>query len=156
MKFTPQAKFDFITDNSVRELIEDYHRQAISAFDAGAYLGTLVACGGVLEGVLAWVLLSKGIAHIGKPGKEKAVEECFLPELIGAAVQRGVLGETAEKSTWAVKEFRNFLHPYKLIRQQTSARPDPSLALNSLSAVDEVVRSIRSRLALKEGRTKNA
>jgi len=40
-----------------------------------------------MEGVLAWVLLSKGIARIGKPGKERAVEECFLPELIEAAVQ---------------------------------------------------------------------
>ena len=87
MEFTPRAKFDFITDDPVRELIEDYHRQAVSAFGVGAYLGTLVACGGVLEGVLAWVLLSKGIARIGKTGKEKAVEECFLPELIEAAVQ---------------------------------------------------------------------
>jgi hypothetical protein len=120
-----------------------------------AYLGTLVACGGVLEGVLAWLLLSQGIARIGKTGKERAVEECFLPELIEAAVKRGLLGETAETSTWAVKEFRNFLHPYKLIRQQTSARPDASLALNSLSAVDEVVRSVRSRLGLKKGSTQN-
>jgi hypothetical protein len=155
MKFTPQAEFAFITDTSVRQLIEDYHRQAVSAFDAGAYLGTLVSCGGVLEGVLGWVLLSNGVARIGKIGKEKPVEECFLPELIEAAVQRGLLGETAETSTWAVKEFRNFLHPYKLIRQQTSARPDQSLALNSLSAVDEVVRSIRSRLGRKEGRASN-
>lgn len=147
MRFTPTAQFGFITDSSVREIVEDYHRQAICAFEAGAYLGTLVACGGVLEGVLGWALLSKGITRIGK----KSVEECFLPELIESAVQKGLLGETAQTSTWAVKEFRNFLHPYKLIRQKTSARPDQSLALNSLSAVDEILRSVCSRLTL-EGR----
>jgi hypothetical protein len=147
MKFTPTAQFGFITDRSVRKIVEDYHRQAVCAFEAGAYLGTLVACGGVLEGVLGWALLSKGITHIGK----HSVEECYLPALIEEAVQQGLLGETAQASTWAVKEFRNFLHPYKLIRQQTSARPDQSLALNSLSAVDEILRSVCSRLTLKEG-----
>jgi hypothetical protein len=116
------------------------------AYEAGAYLGTLVACGGVLEGLLAWALLSKGTTRIGK----RYVEECFLSELIEAAMQPGLLGETAHASTWAVKEFRNFLHPYKLIRQQTSARPDQSLALNSLSAVDEIVRSLCTRLTFKE------
>jgi len=141
MEFTPKAQFRFISDTQVRKIVERYHHEAISAFKAGAYLGTLVACGGVLEGVLGWALLSRGISRIGKSGKEKPIEECFLPELIEAAMQRGLLGETAHMLTREVKEFRNFLHPYKLIRQQSSARPDQSLALISLSAVDEIVRS---------------
>ncbi len=39
MKFTPKAEFRFITDSSVREIVEDYHREAVGAFEAGSISG---------------------------------------------------------------------------------------------------------------------
>jgi atypical dual specificity phosphatase len=143
------ANFDidlsFVADDDLRKLAEDYHRQAVASYKAQAYLGTLVACGGVLEGLLAWALLSKG-EEAAQRYPEKPIEQWDLSKLIGVAKDVDLIGETAKTAAWAVKEFRNLIHPYNLIRGHKSARPDEALALNALSAVMEITRSLGGRL----------
>jgi atypical dual specificity phosphatase len=147
----------FVTDDRLRRLAEDYHGQAIAAHKAGAHLGTLVACGGVLEGVLAWALLqraeqaanSKG-AQKDKQGQVLPIEEWNLSNLIEVASSLELIGKTAKDAAWALKEFRNFIHPYRLIRERRSARADDALALNALTAVKEICRSLGGRVAVGE------
>ena len=153
-----ETDLSFVTDEDARKLIEDYYHQAVKAYGAGAYLGTLVACGGVLEGVLTWALLwrkeeaanSKG-AQKGEKDQVLPIEQWGLSNLIKVASSLGLIGQTAKDAAWAVKEFRNFIHPYRLLRategdHPKSARPDEALALGALGGVKEICRSLRGRL----------
>ena len=133
----------FIKDEEVRSLAEDYYRQALLAYEAGAYLGTIVICGGVLEGILAWVLITwREMIEERYPGKP--IEEWDLPMLIKVVARSHFFGIYGEPAAWAVKEFRNFIHPYNLLRKGTSARANQALAMGALGAVMEITRSLRS------------
>lgn len=67
-----------------------------------------------------------------------------LKDLIQQASELGLLGRTAEDASWAVKDFRNDIHPYNVLKG--SSRCDNALATNALSAVVEILRSVRGRL----------
>jgi len=147
-----EIDLSFVSDNNVRAVLNNYYLQARRAFEAKAYLGTIVACGSVAEGILTWILLSKEREALSsknapkdqKSGQPKPIKLWFRPQLNEGSVELGLLGKTAEKGSWALKDFRNFIHVYNLLEQ--SARPDESLALNGLPAIEEITRSIRGRL----------
>ena len=129
--------FRFVTDERLRDVLEEYHSQAVKAYDAGAYVGTLVACGSVLEGLLTWALLGRkddaiksAGAHKNRDGQTLPIEKWNLSNLIDVAVTLGLLGKTAKDACWAVKDFRNFVHPHNLLAQ--SGRPDQALAIGAL------------------------
>ncbi len=141
----------FVEEDRLRELLESYLRQAAAAYDAHAYLGTLVACGAVSEGLLTWALFRCEEAALSSPGAQKDKQGAALPidrwnlsNLIDVAGRIGLLGRTAKDASWAVKEFRNFVHPYNVIKR--SARPDQALASSALAAVSEMTRSLQGRL----------
>lgn len=48
----PNQKVDlaFVSDEQIRRILESYYSQAVKAYEVGSYVGTLVACGSVLEG----------------------------------------------------------------------------------------------------------
>jgi len=54
-----EVNFSFVTDDRIREVLEDYWRQAHAANKAGVYAAVVVLCGGVLEGLLAWAISRK-------------------------------------------------------------------------------------------------
>lgn len=161
-----EIDLSFVPDSHLRLLLEDYHRQAVASYRAESYLGAVVCCGGVLEGVLAWAILEKGTkpqihsSPESRPasGKQilaleasvkrwkKPVEEWGLHELVQEAAYQGLIGETAQQASWALKSFRNFIHPYNLMRQRKSARADKPLATSALSAVQEIIRSLKGRV----------
>jgi hypothetical protein len=141
----------YVKDLEVREILEEYHAQGVKAYDAGAYLGTLVACGAVLEGLLTWALMGRKEEATKAPGAHKdraghvlPLEKWNVSNLIDVAVSLGLLGPLAKGASWGVKEFRNLIHPYNIMRQ--SARADANLAINALSAVQEISRSIGGRV----------
>lgn len=66
-KTASDSIFDFVDDARLRALLESYHAEAGRALAANAYLGTITACGGVLEGLLTWRLLqTESEAHSSK------------------------------------------------------------------------------------------
>jgi len=137
----------FVTDDRLRALLEDYWRQAIAGYEAKAYLGTLATCGGIVEGLLAWALVTTGTEATARY-PDKPVPEWDITRSIKVASDIGLVGKTANDASWAVKEFRNFIHPYNLLRSQKSARADEALAGSALSAVREICRSLRGRLQI--------
>lgn len=48
--------FDFVEEVDVRTVLEEYYDQAQKALACHSYLGAVVGCGAVAEGVLTWVL----------------------------------------------------------------------------------------------------
>lgn len=144
--------FSFITDNKIKDILLDYWEQAKSAYKAEVYAGVVVLCGGILEGLLAWVLSTKETEAKQKfpqdfknnDGTEKPIRQWDLTHLINDTRKLDLIGETSARLLRAVQGFRNFIHPYNAI--QGSARPDKRLANISLETVKEVGRSIHGRL----------
>lgn len=149
----------FVTDDRLRELLEGYYREARESYQIKCYLGAMVVCGAVLEGLLTWALLQhkdRAITRFkqkypnNKRAQEKAehIDKWDLTWLIDVACDLEVLGTTARDASWAVKEFRNFVHPYRIV-ERSSARPNDNLARASLAGVDQIILSLRGRLKEK-------
>jgi len=148
------AKLDlmFVKDNEVRAVLEDYYSQAEKAFSAGSYLGALVACGSVVEGLLTWALLlqeEQALKSVGarkdKQGQVRPLREWNLSNLIDVSNELNLVGKAAKQAAWALKDFRNFIHPYNLLQQ--SARPNQALAMSAMAAVSEITRSLKGKIA---------
>lgn len=142
----------WVTDHRVRKLLEDYWSQGLKAFEAESYLGALVSFGSVLEGLLTWALLQhkdKALrstkACKKKSGDVKPLEKWNLSNLINVAIDLDLIGKVAKEASWGVKDFRNLIHPYRLLQQ--SARPDIALAMSAYSAVLEISRSLKGRIS---------
>jgi len=150
---TDQLDFGFVTDDRVRLILDDFSAQAAKSLATGCYLGAVVAYGAVVEGLLTWVLLQREADAMGsrkapRDGSTKEIKplhEWHLTALILVARELELLGTVAEQAAWAVKDFRNLIHPYKLVRQ--SARPDESLATSAREALRQIRRSVRGNLA---------
>jgi hypothetical protein len=144
--------FSLMGDERVRLLVEDYFAQATKAFKARSYLGAIVGYGAVVEGLLTWALLQKekealrsSRAAKDKEGNPKPLQEWDITKLIEVSVELNLIGPTASKASWALKDFRNFIHPFNVLKQ--SARPDRTLATNAGSALAEILRSLKGRLS---------
>ena len=103
------------------------------------------------EGLLTWALLRREAEALAssrgskdKQGTVKPLKEWNLSNLIEVCVELGLVGRTAKQASWALKDFRNFLHPYNVLQQ--SARPDQALAQSAIAALSEIARSLQGRL----------
>lgn len=148
-----ELSFNFITDESVRNVIEEYWSQATKAKDCEVFAGAVFLCGAVLEGLLAWAVtcyedealrrFPEEFKH--KDGKSnKSISQWGMTELIKVAKGLDLIGKTSVRLLGAVQDFRNFIHPYNV--KQQSARPDKGLAEISLRTVEEVYRSLTGRI----------
>lgn len=133
-------KFAFVDSDELRVVLEEYLRQTDRARRADCHLGVIVGCGSIVEGLLTWALLRRepearasSKASKDKQGTVKPLEEWGLTNLIDVSVELDLIGKTAKLASWALKDFRNFIHPYNLLRQ--SARPDHALAESAVAAL---------------------
>src|SRR5262249_1127993 len=146
----PDPDFTFVHDEQVLRVLQDYYIQGKKANDAASYLGAIVGYGSVVEGLLTWALLQKEQLALKSPkackkqGQVRPLQEWNLKNLIDVSVELKLIGTAAEKASWALKDFRNFIHPYNVLKQ--SARPDPALAMSALAALMEISRSLRKNL----------
>ena len=111
----------------------------------------IVGCGAVVEGLLTWALfrreqeaLKSSKASKDKEGAVMPIRQWGLASLIEVSAKLDVIGKTAKQASWALKDLRNFIHPYNVLQQ--SARPDLALAMSSLAALAEIRRSLEGHL----------
>lgn len=142
--------FAFVDDEHLRTVLEGYYSQAQKAAEADSHLGAIVGFGSVVEGLLTWALLKRETqalesvrAQKNKRGQVMPIQQWSLTSLIDVCAELGLIGKTAKQASWALKDFRNFIHPYNVLQQ--SARPDHALALSSLAALAEIQRSLLGR-----------
>jgi hypothetical protein len=147
----PDISFAFVKDPDLLAVLEDYYQQAQKAASVDSHLGVIVGCGSVVEGLLTWVLLQKEQETLKCPRAQKdrqgqimPIRQWGLTALIDVSAELGLIGKTAKAASWALKDFRNFIHPYNLLQQ--SARPDQALAMSSLAALAEIARSLQGHL----------
>ncbi len=115
-------------------------------------MGAIVACGSVVEGMLTWALFQKEEealkskkASKNKEGQVRPLQEWNINNLISVSVELELIGDIAKQASWALKDFRNFIHPYNVLKQ--SARPDMALAMNAFAAMVEIRRSLEGRVS---------
>ncbi len=132
-----EIAFNFIDELAFRAVLEDYYDQAAKARDAHAYLGAVVGCGAVAEGVLTWALKRRELvaraARKARKVKDRPVESWELGILLDVAREIGVISNDEQ----AIRDWRNLVHPYR--RVQGSPRFDLALSLSASRAVARIV-----------------
>ncbi len=123
---------DFVAlglDIGVGELLTLRWSEAQICVDNGAYLSATIAMGGLLEGLLLGVLMSRpeianrsATAPKDPTGKVKHFADWTLSEMIDVAHSVGWIDLDVKRFSHALREFRNLIHPYEQLA--TRANPD--------------------------------
>ena len=139
-----EVSFDFVEETEVRSVLEEYYEHARKALAVKAYLGAVVGCGAVAEGVLTWALKRNeppaNTAQKARKHKKKPIEEWPLKVLIDVARELDLLTDEAEQICHTIRDYRNLVHPYR--RVQGSPRFDEALALSGFRAVARIVQAV--------------
>jgi hypothetical protein len=121
-------------DHGVERILMARVKEAVECVAAGAPLSTVFMCGSILEGVLLAVAL-KNPAEFNRAdaspkqkdtGKVRALHEWTLANLIDVAHEVGVLRLDVKKFGHAVRDFRNYIHPYE--QMASNFHPDEHTA----------------------------
>jgi len=115
-------------DSIVTEIIKIRFEELKKCFAAKAHLSVIFLSGSSFEGILLGIALkspeefnqSKS-APRDKAGKVKQFPEWTLSQLIDVSYEIGLLKEDVKKFSHALRDFRNYIHPY----QQVSSRFNP-------------------------------
>jgi hypothetical protein len=143
-----EADFAWIADRKLRQTLEMFHAQAIAGFQEGHYVSAVVLAGGVLEGLLTFALArnqESAAEELRKLGRSpKDLSDWSLGDLSEVAKRLELIGDGPAKAVDAARDFRNLIHPYRLLR-----RSDPrwnAIAAMALGAVADVSGSLRGRM----------
>ena len=140
--------FSYVVDPKLRTILEQFHQEAVGAYQRQHYIAAVVLAGGVLEGMLTFSLKRNEAAATEEYRKlrsrSRAIAEWNLNDLIDISVKIGLVGADSARAAQAVRDFRNLIHPEKLSRR-SNPRWD-ALATMALAAVAEVSRSISGRM----------
>jgi atypical dual specificity phosphatase len=130
----------FVTDDAVRDVLSDYYDQARRSYEARLYAPVVFLVGAVMEGLLTWSL------HSREGGKVSDWSQRKLSELLRQAERLEIVNSKVQAGAWAVKGFRDLIHPYGVINSG-STRANEYLAASALATLAEVVRSLRGRMS---------
>ena len=144
-----EIDFSYVVDPKLRDVLQRFHREAADAYRGKRYVAAVVLSGSVLEGILTFALMkreteAKEQFQRMREKKPRAISDWHLEDLIEVAEGLGLIGATAAKAAPAVRDFRNMIHPYKLLRR-SSPRWD-ALAGMALNALAEISRSLSGRI----------
>jgi len=121
-------------DHAVEKILAARVKEAVECLAAGASLSAIFMCGSVLEGVLLSVALknpaefnrASASPKLRDTGKVRPFREWTLANLIDTAHEVGVLRLDVKKFGHAVRDFRNYIHPYE--QMASSFHPDQHTA----------------------------
>ena len=147
-----EVDFSWIQPEKARSIVERFHAEAVAAFANELYIASVALSGGVLEGILAFALLdqqAKAEQKYREKYPKRASEgsspaDWYLPELIDVAYSLGLVGDSARSGAWAVKDFRNLIHPGKLLEK--SPQRWRALAKGALAAIEDISPSLAGRM----------
>ncbi len=143
-----EASFDYIADPKLRAVLEQFHSEARAADDQERPIAAVILCGAILEGMLTFALkrreteaksLYRQLRNLSRSPSEWSLED-----MIEVARRMALIGEGPAKAANAVRDFRNLIHPDKLLRR--SQPRWPGLAKMALGAVVDVSASLSGRI----------
>lgn len=99
-----------------------------------APLAVILLCGSMIEGILLGAAFKNALDFTNtscspkyQGGKPLPLQKWKLGNLIDVACQLNLLGQDSKKFSHALREFRNYIHPYKQMSSQFN--PDQHTAL---------------------------
>lgn len=115
-------------DGIITEILEQRLDEIKKCLNSKAALATIFLCGSTLEGILLGVATSNPqkfnkakTSPKDKMGKVLQFHKWTLSNFIDVAKEIGLLKEDVKKFSHALRDFRNYIHPY----QQASQRFNP-------------------------------
>jgi hypothetical protein len=115
-------------DAAISAILKQRLDEIRKCLTAKASLAVIFLCGSTLEGILLGIASAKAkdfnqsaISPKDKQGKVRQFYEWTLYEFINVARDLNLLGEDVKKFSHALRDFRNYIHPY----QQMSSNFDP-------------------------------
>lgn len=119
-----KLSLDSVVTGVLRQRIEEIRRCLM----AKASLAVIFLCGSTLEGILLGlactsprVFNESPLSPKDKTGKVKQFHDWTLSDFIDVARNLNFVGEDVKKFSHALRDFRNYIHPY----QQVSSRFNP-------------------------------
>jgi len=108
-------------DNAVIDILENRIIEVKQCLNAGASLSVLFLCGSILEGLLLGVASTKSeifnkssVSPKDKTtDKVKQFPQWTLSNFIDVAFDTGFIGLDVKKHSHALRDFRNYIHPYQ-------------------------------------------
>jgi hypothetical protein len=150
---------EFIQDPDARADIRIDMSNAHRALGNGEFKAATVLAGAVVEALLLWAIKKKPDSELAsalaamtqrakdagtKPPDKRGPEFWHLPEFITVADALSILDQTSCKVLGLTGEFRNLIHPGRVLR--TGDRCDQSTALTAVGAMERTVGLLASAL----------
>ena len=131
-----EIEFDFITDEKLRSGLRDDYREMRICAANGAWKAVYVLAGSLVEAILVDYLQNSGN---NSPDPLKMT----LGDLIIAAKNAGAVSPKTAELSAAIKEFRNLIHPGRVVRLEEAVDADGGVVAEALVAM--VVREVSSK-----------
>jgi hypothetical protein len=131
--------FEFISDSEFRRSLNDDYREMMASADAGSWKAVHVLAGSIVEALLTEYLVA---SKIRPKGKDPLVLD--LGEIIEACSTDGVLQKSTASLCDVIREFRNLIHPGRIIRLKQKVTPEAArIALNLVMLISSEVEERR-------------
>ena len=115
-------------DSVITEVLKQRIEEIKKCLKSKSALATIFLCGSTLEGILIGVAMnnpkifnSANASPKKNDGKVLKFQDWTLSNFINVAKETGFLGEDVKKFSHALRDFRNYIHPY----QQASQKFNP-------------------------------
>lgn len=115
-------------DTAVCDILKQRLDEIRRCLSAHSSLAVIFLCGSTLEGILLGTASARakdfnqsGISPKDKTGRVKPFQEWTLNDFINVARDLNLIGEDVKKFSHALRDFRNYIHPY----QQLSSKFNP-------------------------------
>lgn len=137
-------------EGSLIPILEERLLEAKKALEADAPLSVIFMCGSILEGLLLGVAQSNPkafnqceISPKNGDNKVKSFNDWSLNQFKDVACNLGYLNIDVQKFSHALRDFRNYIHPYQ--QMQSGFAPDKETAKICLQVLRAAVVSLQSK-----------
>ena len=148
LKLTYDVDIDRLgLDGGTSDIIRARLMEVESCFNHDAPLAAVIMIGSIMEGILLGIASSHqrefnqaASAPTDKQGKAQKFQDWTLNNYIDVASEIGILKPDVKKFSHAVRDFRNYIHPYQQMATQFS--PDKHTALICLQVLKAAIYQI--------------
>lgn len=134
-------------ESSLIPILEGRYEEAVQCLNANSPLATIFLCGSILEGLLLGVAL-KNMREFNQAssspkddqGKVKVFQQWTLAQFIDVGCELGHLKLDVKKFGHALRDFRNYIHPYQQMSSQFN--PDKHTAEICLQVLRAAIASL--------------
>ena len=139
--------FDFISGDAFRKSLESDYQELLVAINGGAWKAAHVLAGSIVEAILLDCLVA--IKYDGK--SEETILKMTLADAVNACKKEGYLSLRAADLSSVVRDYRNLIHPGKVVRTKEEVDKDSAVVAQALVAM--IIKDIAAKRTKKFGYT---